>query len=68
VIEHSVYTSANRFNGNNVLDAPVFAPEERDVYSPETLDHRRSARSEMFPSFASIALLWSARAVSRCNL
>jgi hypothetical protein len=45
-------------------DAPVSAPEEEDVYSPETLEHRRSTRSEMFsvicvprhlrpPSFAS---------------
>ena len=37
------------FNGFNLLDAPVFAPEERDVYSPEILEQRRSTGSEMFP-------------------
>jgi hypothetical protein len=28
---------------------PVFASYERDVYSPETREHRRSTGSEMFP-------------------
>jgi hypothetical protein len=30
---------------------PVFASYERDVYSPETREHRRSTRSQVFPSW-----------------
>ena len=35
--------------GTDIFVAPIFAPKERDVYSPETLERRRSARNEMFP-------------------
>jgi hypothetical protein len=37
----------NRFNGNNILDAPVLAPEEQDVYSLQSDTARALQRSAM---------------------
>jgi hypothetical protein len=45
------------FNGNNILDAPVFAPEEHDVYSFQRDTARALQRSAMDAITGNISLL-----------